>query len=93
MTVNKAIVVRDNEGQELKSFSFEDRDQAFEYLKQLEEWGVEAMLEEPSLPESLINALGASDKDRKQLKDSIDEEMDDHVDDSCCFSKAAPKQS
>lgn len=90
MTANKTIVVRDSEGQELKSFSFKDRDLAFEYLKELEQWGVEAVLDEPSLPESLINSLGASDQDRQKLKESIDEEMEDH-DTSCCFSSNAPK--
>lgn len=82
--------MRDSEGQELKSFSFEKRDMAFEYLKELEDWGVEAVLDEPSLPETLINSLGANELDREQLKQSIKEELEDH-DDSCCFSNDPKK--
>jgi hypothetical protein len=91
LAANKVIIVRDNEGQELKRFSFENRDKAFTYLKELEEWGVQAVLDEPSLPETLINSLGANDEDRQQLKQSIKDELEDH-DDSCCFEKTVSKE-
>ena len=93
MSIDKVIHIKDLEGQVLKSFSLEDRDQAFIYLKDLESWGVDAILDEPSLPETLINALGAGDQERQELKESIKEEIEDHHDDSCSFSRPDKKLS
>lgn len=77
------ILVQDDQGTTLGKFSFNDRDKAFELACQLEEMGVEAKIVEPSLPESLIASLGASDSDREILKQEIDEEMADHSDECC----------
>lgn len=86
MNSANTIYIKDQEGKILKSFSIEDRERAFDYLKDLELWGIEATLSEPSLPETLINALGASEDDVSKLKDAINEEIADHEHESCAFS-------
>jgi hypothetical protein len=91
MERDKIITVKDQQGQVLKSFTYEERDQAFDYLKELEQWGVEGTLHEPSLPETLIRALGASEQDSINLQAEIDEEIADHESDSCTFSSGSPK--
>lgn len=82
------ITIKDHDGQVLKSFPLEHRDQAFTYLQDLESWGIEATLEEPSLPETLMNALGASSSDIDKLKEAIEHEIDDHEHSSCAFTAA-----
>ena len=88
---SKPILIKDMQGETLKSFSLQERDRAFAYLKDLEQWGVEGILEEPSLPETLINSLGASLKDREELKQAIEDEINDH-DSSCCFQAGNEKK-
>jgi hypothetical protein len=77
------ILVQDEQGTILGKFSFKNRDKAFELACQLEEMGIDARIVEPSLPESLISSLGASESDREILKKEIDEEISDHSDECC----------
>ena len=72
------ITVKDIEGQTLKEFTLEQRDMAYDYIRDLEQWGVEATIYEPSLPETLIQSLGANKEDTEKLKDAIDQELKDH---------------
>ena len=77
------ILVQDEQGTTLGQFSFKNRDKAFELACQLEEMGIDARIVEPSLPETLISSLGASQSDRDILKKEIDEEIADHSDECC----------
>jgi len=72
------ILILDSEGETLKEFSLKDRDMAFNYIRDLESWGVEAKIIEPSLPETLIQSLGASKEDEEELKKAIEQELSDH---------------
>lgn len=83
------IYLYDDEGQELASFNLEDKEAAFNYAEKLEEMGISVNLKEPSLPESLISSLGASNSDREQLRREIDEEIDSHDTPSCGTIKKA----
>ncbi len=74
----KNIFVQDSEGTTLGSFNFENRDAAFDLACQLEEMGIEVKIVEPSLPETLIASLGASPSDKQTLKREIENEIDDH---------------
>ncbi len=83
----KPIKVYDSQGQELASFSLEERNKAFEYAEQMEEMGIEVTLKEPSLPETLIASLGASEMDTGRLRREIDEEIESHGTDCCSTTK------
>lgn len=74
----KQIHLIDQTEQVLASYTLEERDLAFSYAAELEEMGIEVFIKEPSLPETLINSLGATPKERAQLQKEIDEEIDSH---------------
>ena len=73
------IVVTDIENQELFSCGIEDIDKAFQFARQMEEMDIEVKVMAPSLPETLINALGSSEEDQEYLKKCIDDELADHL--------------
>lgn len=85
MSNEKPIVLLDDEGQVLATYSLEDRDKAYEYAEELEEMGISITLKEPSLPETLIRSLGASQMDTETLKNEIEEEISAHGE-PCCGS-------
>jgi hypothetical protein len=73
------IVVTDIENQELFSCGIEDIDKAFQFARQMEEMDIEVKIMAPSLPETLINALGSSAEDCEKLKCAIDREISEHL--------------
>lgn len=84
---NHKILLVDKEGQELASYPFSKREEAFAYAEKLEDMGIEVHLKEPSLPESLILSLGAGPKETDQLKEEIDQEINDHGPNCCNTSQ------
>ena len=78
------IFVRDSEGQELFSCSITQRDKAFEYAKDMEELGIDIIIDEPSLPETLAKSLGMKKSEEEKFRQAIDDEIDGHND--CCDS-------
>lgn len=89
MSNEKPILLKDQEGQILASYSLEQRDQAYKYAEELEEMGIEIKLEEPSLPETLIRSLGADSIDTETLRNEIDEEISSHGEPCCDTTFAA----
>lgn len=83
MSNEKPIILLDDEGQVLATYSLEDRDKAYEYAEELEEMGIAITLKEPSLPETLIRSLGADQIDTETLKNEIEEEISAHGE-PCC---------
>ncbi len=83
MNEKKPILLLDDEGQLLATYDLDKRDQAYQYAEQLEEMGINVTLREPSLPETLLRSLGASEEDTETLKKEIDEEIAAH-DTPCC---------
>lgn len=73
------IVVTDIENQVLFSCDITEMDKAFQFARQMEEMDVEVKVMVPSLPETLINALGSTPEDQEMLKESIDKELNDHL--------------
>ncbi|MBC7714704.1 MAG: hypothetical protein H7177_15265 [Rhizobacter sp.] len=51
---------------------------AYSFATQMEEAGLDIEVVAPSLAETLITSLGANEKDVDQLKQSMQEEIDDH---------------
>ncbi len=75
--------VIDSEGQILFSCSVEEEEKAFNYAREMEEMGIEVKISAPSLPETLIQSLGAGEDDTQKLRQELNEEIEDH-DIGCC---------
>ena len=80
----RVVQVIDSENQVLFECSIEEQEKAYNYAKSMEEMGIEVNLKTPSLPETLIDSLGANEDDQKILQKEIDEEIDSH--DSSCLN-------
>lgn len=89
MSDQKPIHLYDQSEQLLASYTLEEREKAFNYAAELEEMGIEVTIKEPSLPETLINSLGATSTDRATLQKEIDEEIDSHGSD--CETSCLPQ--
>mgnify|MGYP005696181431 CR=1 FL=1 len=63
--------------------SMNELEKAYDYIRKMEELGIETILDTPSLPQSLANSLGVSNQEIEDLKQEIIDEVDSH--DSCCF--------
>ena len=72
------VKVMDSEGNLLFSCPLEEKDRAHAYCCQLESMGVEAVLEAPTLPESLAFSLGMAEEERGKLAESVDFEIAEH---------------
>lgn len=80
------VQVLDTEGQILFSCPVEEEEKAFEYARQMEELGIEVKLSSPSVSETLIQSLGASEEDTQKLREEIIHEIEEH-DTGCCNEK------
>lgn len=81
---DKLIKVIDSEDQVLFECGLEEEDKAFDFARQMEEIGIEVKISSPSLPETLIISLGATQKDKDILRKELVEEIEEH-DSGCCF--------
>ena len=67
--------------------SLEDAEIAYEAAAQFEAQGVDVELIKPGAPESLVECLGISDREKSEYRKSLKEEIDSHNDDdSCCHT-------
>lgn len=73
------IVVTDSENQELFSCSIDEAEKAFQFARDMEALDIDVKIIAPSLPETLINAIGSTEADRLVLQKVIDEEISDHL--------------
>ncbi len=62
--------------------SIENMDRAYLFAEQMEEAGLDIEIKSPSLAETLIRSLGASEGEVDSFQDSLQEEIDEHNDDS-----------
>ena len=81
----KLINVENNEI--LNEFSIEDSELAFSEAARMEEMGLSVKLVNPGAAESLGLSLGISSEDLESLRSSLEEEIESHEEDSCCFKK------
>jgi hypothetical protein len=79
------VKVVDSEGQVLFSCSIRDREKAFEYARSLESYGIEAQIQEPSLPETLLRTLGGTEGEQQALRKELEDEINGHQ--SCCLEE------
>lgn len=52
---------------------------AYQKAHEFEEFGIDVLLKSPSLPETLIRGLGATDEHVNELHMAIDEEIQSHI--------------
>ncbi len=79
MSVPKRVLVKDaQELQTLKEFDFSELEEAYEFAAELELMGLNVIVETPTAAESLADALGLSETDRKLFEESTQQELDDH---------------
>lgn len=72
------IQVIDSQMQILKEFSFEQLSDAYTYAEEMENLGIEISVIAPSLPETLLNSLGAKKGDTDKLRSEIEKELTSH---------------
>jgi len=82
MSEKNKIILTSIEGQILYRFNLNEKDKAFQKAEELEEMGIEIILKQPSLPETLGNCLGIDEEASDELKKEISEEISSH--NSCC---------
>ena len=73
--------------QTLYQFSMENIEKAYQKAAQLEEMGIDFVISIPSTAQTLLQSLGADQFTINYLKEEIDNEIDSHNEDSCCFKK------
>ena len=80
----KDVKVVDSEGQVLFECSVENIAKAYDYSLEMEKLGIDVRINAPSLPETLAQSLGTSDKNKQNLRDEIFKEIDSHNSPECC---------
>jgi hypothetical protein len=61
----------------------DQQEKAYQYAGQMEEMGLDVEIQAPTIHETLSSSLGQDEESVQQLKQSIQEELEDH-DSSCC---------
>lgn len=73
-------VIEKTTGEVLFQGSLEQRDQAFDFAKSMEEMGLDIEIKSPSVTETLITELGANADEIESYKESLEHEIDSHND-------------
>ena len=89
---NKVRVIDNISGSVLFETSIEKIASAYTFAAMMEEEGLDIKIDAPGLAETLIQSLGADDLEIAEYKKSMDNELDDHTDDSGC-SVCPPSKS
>lgn len=76
------VKVLDEQNQILFECELDQADRAWEFAKQMENYGISMRLSSPSLPESLAESLGRNQSEIDQLRHELEEEIDSH--NGCC---------
>jgi hypothetical protein len=82
----KIRVVDNHTGQCLFEFSVEESEKAYTFAAQMEEMGLDVIVESPTLTDTLSVSLGLSLEQRAAYLKSMDEEIENH-EGSCCFEE------
>lgn len=78
------IFVRDiSSAQILMEVDLEEGEKAYSYAAELEEIGLSVEVINPTLTESLLHSLGATEIQKKSYLTSLDEELESHETPSC----------
>lgn len=64
----------------------EDSEKAYAYAATLEKEGVDIIVQNPTLSETLTQSLGLSNEAQAEYQASMEREMEEH-DGSCCFKE------
>lgn len=81
---NQVRVIDNLSGTVLFETSIEKISEAYSFAAMMEEQGLDIKIDAPGLAETLIQSLGADDKEIAEYKKSMENEIEDHVDDSGC---------
>lgn len=84
MTQDKIVkIIEITEEQVLHSYTMNELEKAYEQAAKLEEMGIEVKVIAPSAPETLAMALGSSEDELNELKESINHEISEHDLEDC----------
>ena len=65
-----------------------DSEKAYEYAAKMERMGLDIRVEIPATARTLADSLGASVEAKEALQKELEDEIDSHNIDSCCFKKS-----
>lgn len=82
MSNNQVRVIDSISGTVLFETSIEKMADAYAFATQMEEAGLDIEIKAPGLAETLIKSLGADEEEINQYKQSLQDEIDEHDDDS-----------
>ncbi len=80
----KITVVEANTQQVLFQCALEDSDKAYAYAAILEKEGIDIIVKNPTLSDTLSSSLGLSAEAKAAYQASMDQELEEH-EGSCCF--------
>lgn len=83
----KIQVIDQETKQILMETNLETADKAYEFAAQMEELGLSVEVHNPTLTQTLSNALGKSEAELKDYEQSLEDEIESH-ESSCCFEDA-----
>ncbi|MDA9793035.1 hypothetical protein N9B72_00480 [Bacteriovoracaceae bacterium] len=78
-------VIEKNSQKILLECSIMESDKAHKYACEMEKLGLEVAIIQPSLPESLYKTLGATQEEMERVKEELNDEIESHNEDSCCY--------
>lgn len=78
-------VIEKNSNDILFECSSDDAEKAYEFAAQMEELGLDVVIKQPSVAESLSMTLGASQEELQKIQEELNDEIESHNPDSCCF--------
>lgn len=81
------IIIKEKQSQQiLAEFDMEHSEAAFKAASEFESMGIDVEVIHPTAVESLGLSLGANQSDLEQVREELDQEIQDHESDSCCFN-------
>jgi fructose-bisphosphate aldolase class 1 len=93
---NQVRVIDNISGTVLFETTIEKMAEAYAFAAMMEEEGLDIKIDAPGLAETLIQSLGADATEIAEYKESMDREIEDHIDnfdDSGCALCPPPKNS
>ena len=81
---NKVRVIDNISDLVLFETSIEQISSAYSFATMMEKEGLDIRIDAPSLAETLIESLGADEVEIAEYKKSMDNEIDEHIDDLGC---------
>ena len=85
--MNHCLVIHSESKEVLFKTDIDNIDQAYSFMNDMVEMGLEVELIVPSTAQTLAHSLGASPEEQEKLKQELHDEIDSHnEEDSCCYS-------